>query len=72
MNNMTPMGAAQRARCRELYDVARRALESLAEERLNLDGRTRDTLNECRGKLEEFDSLRCFQPRMEDLERREA
>jgi hypothetical protein len=52
----------QRDRCIELYTVARRALESLSEERLNLCFEARESLNECRGELERFDSHRMAQP----------
>lgn len=59
---MTPQSVEQRDRCIELYIVARRALESLAEERLNLGGETRDAPDRTRGCLEEFDAARMRQP----------
>jgi outer membrane protein TolC len=62
------MGRAQRQRCRELYEAAARALNSLAEERLNLGVETRDELNTARSALERFDAQRCAQPRMEEKE----
>lgn len=59
---MTPQTVEQRDRCIELYNMARRALEALAEERLNLGGETRDALDRTRGCLEEFDYARMQQP----------
>lgn len=59
---MTPQTVEQRDRCIALYNTARHALESLAEERLNLGGETREALHRCRGALEEFDACRMAQP----------
>ena len=57
-----PVSRKQWERSRELYLKAFGALESLAEERLNLDTESRDALNETRDALERFDHLRFAQP----------
>ena len=59
---MIPMTRIQKARAYDLYKVAKEALEALANERLNLAVETRDALNDVRGALECFDSLRGSQP----------
>lgn len=59
---MIAQSVTQRDRCIELYNTARRALEALAEERLNLDPETRESLDRCRGELETMDAARMAQP----------
>jgi hypothetical protein len=53
---------AQQRRTIELYNVARKALEAMSEERLNLSLEARDALNRTRGSLEEFDAFRMLIP----------
>ena len=56
------MSREQKRRSATLYQNAARILATLAEERLNLDSDTRAALNRARGALEEFDTLRMYQP----------
>jgi hypothetical protein len=60
---MTPMSFAQSNRAHDLYMDAKRALNQLSEDRLNLDTLTRAALDRARDELEQFDFLRAQQPK---------
>jgi hypothetical protein len=59
---MTPISHSQLRRARTLYRQAKAALDTIAEERLNLDPDTRYALDESRSALETFDYRLLQQP----------
>lgn len=61
-----PVNSAHRTRINSLLKQARDALYLLSEERLNLDGESRDTLNEARGAVSVFEFAVENQPTIPD------
>jgi len=59
---LVPVSPEQRRRIDSLTKQAVDALNILAEERLNLDSYSRDTLNEARGAVARFEYEVCQQP----------